>query len=147
MNKKNINKGFTLIELLVVIAIIGILSGIIMVNIGDPSQKAKVARIKADMDTIRTTMEKAKIEDTSLQYPTARVSLPAPYTSTTAPSIITKLATDILSNGGTGVHSAHYSSTKYCIPVTMPDTTSWCIDSTGYAGTTSACDGTNFDCK
>jgi len=37
-------KGFTLIELLVVVAIIGILSGIVIVGVGDSIQRARMAR-------------------------------------------------------------------------------------------------------
>ncbi|MDD4358474.1 MAG: type II secretion system protein [Candidatus Pacebacteria bacterium] len=53
MNKKNINKGFTLIELLVVIAIVGILSGLIIVSLGDATNQAKEAKIKSALDQLR----------------------------------------------------------------------------------------------
>lgn len=43
------NKGFTIIELVVVIAIIAILSGIVMLNVGNYITKAKIAAAKANL--------------------------------------------------------------------------------------------------
>ncbi|KKS77374.1 MAG: General secretion pathway protein G-like protein [Parcubacteria group bacterium GW2011_GWA1_43_21] len=54
---KNSKKlGFTLIELLVVIAIIGILSGIISVQLSASRQKAKGAAVKQEMTNLRNVM-------------------------------------------------------------------------------------------
>jgi len=49
-------KSFTIIELLVVIAVIGLISSIILVNLQGARTKAKIARAKADMDTMRQAM-------------------------------------------------------------------------------------------
>ena len=54
MNK---TKGFTLIELLVVIAIIGVLAGIILINVVSGREKGKVAKAKADLRQIYSAIE------------------------------------------------------------------------------------------
>jgi len=60
MLKKLINKekGFTLIELLVVIAIIGILSGIVIVAVGDAVQRTRDARRLADVRQLAFVLER-----------------------------------------------------------------------------------------
>src|SRR4030042_7033560 len=54
MLKKKILSGFTLIELLVVVAIVGILAGIIMLNVTSTTTRAKDGRIITEMSQIRS---------------------------------------------------------------------------------------------
>ena len=60
-------KGFTLIELLVVIAIIGMLAGIIIVNVNSARVKSRDARRKADLESIRSAIE--MYADANGKYP------------------------------------------------------------------------------
>jgi len=55
MNKL-LKQAFTLIELLVVIAIIGILSGLIVVSMGNMNQKATIAKAQVFSNSLRNSL-------------------------------------------------------------------------------------------
>jgi len=59
MKKQN---GFTLIELLVVISIIGLLSTIVLVSLNAAREKAKYARVRADLSHIVKAMKMYEID-------------------------------------------------------------------------------------
>lgn len=51
-----IKRGFTLIELLIVITIIGILSALVMTNVQGVRERARDARRKSDLNSIKTAL-------------------------------------------------------------------------------------------
>ena len=95
--KKN-RTGFTLIELLIVVAIIGILAAIAIPNFLGAQVRSKVARIQADMTTVRTALEMYYIDHTA--YPPGPPPFPPfgevrTYLLTTPLSYITSIPMDI----------------------------------------------------
>ncbi len=60
-------KGFTLIELLIVVAIIGILAAIAVPNFLNAQVRAKVARVRADVRALSTSLEMYNLDNNS--YP------------------------------------------------------------------------------
>jgi prepilin-type N-terminal cleavage/methylation domain-containing protein len=136
---KNLSKGFTLIELLVVIAIIGILSGLIIVSMGGATNSAKDARIKSEMDQLRST---------AIIFYNNNSTYVGFNTSTDGATLLT----DINNQGGTAAVVTQISSSAYCIVKQLVSSTStyWCVDSTGYAGNPTAsgtCGSSNYTCK
>lgn len=54
---KRLQKGFTLIELLVVIAIIGILAGVVLVNVNSARTRARTSAAQSGLSQLRGIME------------------------------------------------------------------------------------------
>lgn len=55
-------KGFTLVEILIVVVILGILAAIVIPQFTDASVDAKTARIRTDLQTMRSQIELYKIQ-------------------------------------------------------------------------------------
>ncbi len=146
-------EGFTLIELLVVIAIIGILSSIVLVSLGGARNKAKDARVEADLSQVRSIAE--MIQDDTGSYvdlcdPDAPGTLQnSGGVNTTYNGQLGTIESDITTQGSSNVCNA--SPTVYCVsaPLIARAGYYYCIDSGGRAlSTTTAtiCDAANKDC-
>ncbi len=138
MNKKN--KGFTLIELLVVIAIIGILSGLIIVSLGDATNQAKEAKIKSALDQVRAV---AQIH--------ANANAGSFATLSSANTKIDNIFAEIVANGGVAEATGlHVSATAWSAYSTTPAGNCMCLDSTGKvketSGTSTGCATTGTAC-
>jgi prepilin-type N-terminal cleavage/methylation domain-containing protein len=70
--KRKLEQGFTLIELLVVIAIIGLLAGIILINLNNARIKARDAKRAGDVRQMLNAMEQYRIQHNV--FPTGTLS-------------------------------------------------------------------------
>jgi len=139
INMDGSKRGFTLIELLVVIAIIGILSSIVLVALNGVRDKARDARIIADMSQLRSVAEMLYDGD---------------YDAfTKSDSDVSSLDSDITDQGGSLNIQTELGEANYCAHSGLNRGGYYCISSDGTAEETSTnpggvgyCDGTTFDC-
>lgn len=138
-------KGFTLIELLVVIAIIGILAAIVLVSLGSARNKAKDARIQADIAQMRVAAELYYSGAGNGSYTGLTWDLTDPNTAALKADINSQYAQT------PGIQK---SASAYCAYATLTSGSRYvCVDSTGKSVSTttnpsalSYCDGTTFVC-
>lgn len=75
--------GLTLIEMLVVLVIIGVIAGMIVVNVANRPDEARVTTAKTDMRTISAALKMYRLDNGD--YPTTEQGLGALATRPTAP--------------------------------------------------------------
>ena len=145
------SRGFTLIELLVVIAIIGILAGIVLVNVNKTRSKAADTAVKGDLDQVRSTAEMLYDDISPNSYSTLCDS--GSLNATLTNYSLDRIEDDIVKNDNGGTPTTCYADgEKYCVSAPLKGSGGadyWCVDNSGFSGKTSGdtCDGTDYDCK
>jgi prepilin-type N-terminal cleavage/methylation domain-containing protein len=129
--KMNYKKGFTLIELLVVVAIIGILASVVLASLNSARSKGKDASAKASMSSMRAQAE-LNVD--------AGGNYPATLCSDELDNLIDAVTTQLPTAPDCDIPSASPYD-EWAVGATLNDGTFFCVDSTGYAGETTAVKG------
>lgn len=74
-NRKTLNSGFTLIELMVVLVIIGVLAALIVPNVLDRADDARVTAARTDIANLSQALKLYKLDNH--RFPTAEQGLQA----------------------------------------------------------------------
>jgi prepilin-type N-terminal cleavage/methylation domain-containing protein len=127
------NKGFTLIELLVVIAIIGILSAVVLASLNTARNKGKDASAKASISSVRAQAEIFYNTGTGLTYD-----------GVCAATDVARLLT--AADNQAGDDTCNDEAGAYAAEIVLNDATRFCVDSTGFAGASTAALGTATAC-
>ncbi|PIR85586.1 hypothetical protein COU14_03625 [Candidatus Kaiserbacteria bacterium CG10_big_fil_rev_8_21_14_0_10_44_10] len=118
--KNRLKRGFTLIELLVVIAIIGILASVVLASLNSARDKGEDAAIKSNLNNIRAQAE--LFYDDNGDYDGVCLD--------------TNVAQGVTAAGGECNSAVDGSGWAAFAPLSSASSSSYCVDSTGKAITT-----------
>lgn len=154
------SRGFTIIELIVVIAIIAVLAAIVLVNVTQYIAKGKNAAVEGNMATLLTNGAAYFDQNPSsvgLSFATnvptgcgtgSAIQLAVGNANGVAAPAIKCFGDDTVANSGTGTQSwCGYAAT---IATSSSPAGFFCVDSTGYKGTTPAapaCAAAHYTCQ
>lgn len=132
-------RGFTLIELLVVIAIIGILSSVVLASLNTARNKGADAAIKSNLSAARAEAE--IYYDSNGNTYAASSAYGVGVCGSTGSNVISDSVNAAIAASGSGetIASTCYATpTSWAAQVRMKSVTTdyYCVDSTGYAATT-----------
>ena len=132
--KKYLNQfrgGFTIIELIVVIAIIAVLAAIVMVNVTRYINDSKIATIKADMSTLKTAAAVYFAEHGGFNEMCA-----SDKTFQSVKTAINKINKDedFFCLDPSPVPYWDCESFEWSAVTSLPDSTHWCVDYSGFSG-------------
>ncbi len=129
-------KGFTLIELLIVIAIIGILSSVVLANLGTSRSKAYDAKVISQMSSIREDAEIYYIANGNYGPSTGYCNVG--MFADTASGMV-NLTKSVNYPVGENTIICYRKGTTYAVSDNLASsTTYWCIDNTGTSKQTTA---------
>ena len=101
-------KGFTLIELLVVIAIIGILAAMVLVAVNGARAKARDARRKSDLRSIKSALAQYQADNENYVSSTETwVDTGTVLSTELTPTYIKSIPVDPVAGGNTYNYAAH----------------------------------------
>lgn len=122
-------KGFTLVELLVVIAIIGILSSVVLANLGESRTKTNDAKVQSQLSSMRGSAELYSISNGNYGTPTFSCSLGMFNDAVSGMSALTDIANYPT---GTNLICNSNGTSSWAVQASLASsTTYWCVDKEG----------------